>query len=157
MDTRHHSANSAGLPAQAGFTVLEVVISVAILTTMAGTGAFFMTKFLGQSNLRSEHSLVLSLLREARTFSLANRNSKPHGVKILGSTYVIFEGWSYAGRDATYDTSYGRDANISIAGPDEILFYNLSGRSANSTLAFTHASTTTTYTINVNTEGSIDW
>jgi hypothetical protein len=134
-----------------------VVVSVGILTLLAGSGVIFMTKFLGQSNLRSEHTLVLSLLKEARAFSLANRNGKPHGVKVLASTYVIFEGWTYAGRNSTYDATYNRDTNTTVTGASEILFYNLSGKSATTTLTFANPATTTTYAINVNTEGSIDW
>lgn len=150
MHIRHRSADK-------GFTLLEVMISVGILALVAGSAMMFMGNFLSQSNLRSEHTLVLSLVKQARTLSLANRNRKAHGVKILSSTYVLFEGWSYAGRDASLDLSYNRDTSVMITGPSEIIFYTLSGRSGTTALTFGHASTTTTYAININTEGSIDW
>jgi len=150
MDTRHHSADN-------GFTLLEVMISVGILALVAGSAMMFMGNFLGQSNLRSEHTLVLSLVKQARTLSLANRNRKAHGVKILSGSYVLFEGSSYAQRDTSLDLSYNRDTSVTITGPSEITFYTLSGRSGTTALTLGHASTTTTYGININMEGSIDW
>ena len=143
-----------------GFTLIEVLVVIALGVILATFSLLLGTNFYTSYSFRSDRDILVSALEKARNRSLANINQAPHGVHIDPAQYVIFEGATYATRDATKDESIPASAaiirTVSVPQP-EFVFLQLDGGVAipgNITLATAGHSPAT---ITINSEGQIDW
>ena len=138
-----------------GFSLLEVLISLAIMVILLGVTTPFVLHFYKRYQSSTERNLLVSLFREARTMSLAGHGSANHGVHIASGQYTLFEGVNYQTRIEAKDQTFPRNDNISITGPSDLIFTHLTGRTASVSFILTNA--TKTERIYVNKEGRIDW
>ena len=145
---------------RSAFTLIEIVISVGILTTLAGFGLFVAVDQYKNYVLTSERNTVVSLLQKARGRALNNISEKRHGVAIQPtgkpSSYVLFRGLSYSARDPIYDEEVPVSQAISFSGITEFTFKQLSG-DALTAGTVTISTTEKSLSIAVNSEGRITW
>jgi prepilin-type N-terminal cleavage/methylation domain-containing protein len=144
-----------------GFTLIEVLISITILTVIASLGLFISMDFYKNSSFKSENNIIVSVLQKARSRAMNNIDGKRHGVHFQTSPsvkYIIFEGSDYASRitarDQIIDASYG----VATAGSSDIIFDQLSGNCLTciSTSDVIVSYGGKSYTITINNEGRID-
>lgn len=105
---------------QAGFTVLEIVIAVAVVAIVASIVIGQATVFRRQAALSTESERLITLLAKARTDTLASLNSLNYGVYFAEDAVTIFNGESYVA---------GAEGNeiINLDSSVEIIAINLSG------------------------------
>ncbi|PJC65463.1 MAG: hypothetical protein CO020_00525 [Candidatus Colwellbacteria bacterium CG_4_9_14_0_2_um_filter_50_12] len=141
---------------QKGFTLLEIIIVVALFAILAALGLFIGLDLYRGYALASERSTVVNILEKARSQSVNNINQTPHGVHFTGSAYVIFQGASYASRDQSYDEVITSAPGVTAGGVTETVFTQLEG-SANPTGEVTVSNGLKSMTISINNEGRINW
>lgn len=148
---------------RAGFTLIEVLVVLSIITMIIGATLIFdVNSFRGEA-FRGERAALVVALQTARADALNNINQSKHGVKINPSGYngyVIFEGNSYVSSDpdlreeipASYPVTLG------LASPDEVIFSQLSGdTNFNGTVVLVDPQRNMTAEIIINHEGKIGW
>ncbi len=143
-----------------GFTLVEVILVIGILTMLGGFGLFISMDFYRGYSLRASRNTLVSTLHRARSQSLSNIDQSPHGVRIEKTQYTIFEGPTYASRSAALDEVIGAEPTVTISAsstlPIDIIFAQLDGSvAASNTVAVGNG--VKTYTISINNEGTIDW
>lgn len=132
---------------------MEMIVVVAIAGILLGMGLPLTWDFYLKSELRAERSNVAQYLRTARTRAMSNRGESAHGMYVATSSFVIFEGSSYAARVAMRDQVFPRSLGITATGTTAFVFAQLSGRSASSSMTLVTSSGSTT--VSVNNEGLI--
>lgn len=141
---------------KSGFTIIEILISVAIMAIIFSLGLIFGVDFFRNYIISSERDMLVSILSKARSQAANNISQSAHGVYITSSDYIIFQGNSYSGRDQNYDQKIPASSAISKSGPSEIVFSQLSAESnASGTIILSNSQKT--LAISVNNEGKIDW
>ncbi len=116
-----------------GFTIIELVLSVFILTTL------FSIAFLSYQNIKRTFLLktttqrVISVIETAKERSESSLNNSQHGVRIESSQLILFEGPSYA--DASLKENFTISKELSLEGnfvgyPD-IIFEKVTGKTKN--------------------------
>jgi prepilin-type N-terminal cleavage/methylation domain-containing protein len=119
---------------QNGFTLLEVLIVLMMLSVIACATLFFSMSFYSHNLILAERSQFISLLQTVRAQSMQNIDNKPHGIAIdvsEGNKYILFSGSTLTTSDPEsqipilYDTRF----RFSTDTPDEIVFSQLSGES----------------------------
>jgi len=139
-----------------GFTLIEILIVVGILSILVGLGLFIGNDFYRGYNLRLERSVMVSALQKARNQSMSNIGQSNHGVYLTNDGFTIFQGPSYAGRSTSSDQIILSNLSVTHSGLNEIVFSQLSGQSnASGTITLNNGISSTT--INVNYEGAISW
>jgi prepilin-type N-terminal cleavage/methylation domain-containing protein len=139
-----------------GFTLLEIVLTMAIIGILATVGTAVTMTMYRSAILKSERTLLVNLFQKARTQAMANLNGANHGLKITGNSYVVFEGPNYDNRVQGRDETVGRDATITIAGPTEIVFIEISGNAQPNGDIIVNSGNGS-FTISVNDQGRIDY
>lgn len=105
-----------------GFTILELLLSVAMIAILAGISIPLYSMYGSRSSADSVRNGVVNSLRTARAFSIAGKDDSPWGVHFESGNIVIFKGFSYPGRDASFDESMAIEDDIGFSGLNNIYF-----------------------------------
>jgi len=139
-----------------GFTLIEILFTIAFFTVLVALALPVGLDSYRHYLLTSEASAVLNFLRRAEALSLSNDHASAHGLSIQSNQYVVFQGASYASRNASFDEVYPRSSDVLITGPTEINFTAVSGNpNASSTFIFSNGAGSRS--ISVNEQGTINW
>lgn len=121
---------------QAGFTLLEVIIVVAVLaafSTIVVAGFMIMQK---QADLENNTQEFANVLKLAQSKTLASNQDARYGVYIdtfaNPNKYVLFKGMNFAARDSAFDQNFWVSKsveffNINVGGGSELVFEKLTG------------------------------
>ncbi len=148
-----------------GFTLLEVLIVMAIFIMVAGFGLFVSLDTFRGYSFRSERDVVVSVLNKARSQSINNMcfgtactDGKPHGVYFgAAGKYTIFQGASYATRDTALDEVVNASyKGATVTGTTEVVFAPLSAVVA-SPATITVTADSHSSVVTVGTEGQVVW
>lgn len=142
--------------ARCGFTLMEIMIVLAIMLILAAASAPFYSFFQSFGALNSSKQEVLENIRLTRSKALAGENNSSFGVYFSSNKYTIYQGDSYVARDQSQDFINELPAGISFSGLSEIRFTLKTGLpSIAGTLTMTNASDNSTSSISVNSAGLI--
>lgn len=139
-----------------GFTLIEIIVALAILTFIIAFGATVDFSSFTSSTLQNEETKIISLLEKARSRSMSNINEKTHGVCYVAPNYVIFEGDSCTSGEAT-PASQNIASNSGTVFPF-VVFEQLNGKTNSaSDIAIHLTDGVKIKDIIINNEGTINW
>lgn len=110
-----------------GFTLIEVLLAMALLAILFGVGTSLLSQAYGDFSLYTEEKRFADVLRRAEYLAFSNQGGSSHGVSLQADSFVLFRGSSYAERDSRFDEMYGKPTNFSFVGPNEVVFSQISG------------------------------
>lgn len=120
-----------------GFTFLEVLIVLAISVLLAILTFPIGLRFFQSQLLDEAVSGIENALRRAGAQSFSQKNDSAFGVKFLSGSYTLFQGNSYATRVVNEDENFILAQNISVGGPNEIVFTKLSATTTSAVFTVT--------------------
>lgn len=139
-----------------GFTLLEVILSLGILTIIAGLGFVVSLDFYRTYFFNADRDTFVGVLQSARAKAMSNINESNFGVYVESSSYTLFQGVSYVLRDVSQDSIISTSPRITKTGLSEVVFSQLSGDANITGDIWLHAGTSTA-TISIQTNGRIGW
>jgi prepilin-type N-terminal cleavage/methylation domain-containing protein len=139
-----------------GFSILELVVVIGILTILLGLGTLYSSDFYQRTIIESEKDQIVSLLWRARSRALNNVNQTDHGLLLGSSTYVVFQGTSSAARNTALDENFPVSSGINLSGASSVVFRSPDALPA-ATGTISVSNGIKTYSITINGEGGIDW
>lgn len=139
-----------------GFTLIEFLISVAIIFGIGSLGLFIGMDFYKSSSLNSERQTAIGILQKTRNLSMANINEAKHGIYLDADKYTIFQGENYSSRDPDYDEIININPIITKSGLQEVVFEQLTGKpSAIGNIILSNI--IRSIAISIENEGRINW
>lgn len=111
-----------------GFTLIETIISFAILVALAGFGLAMSMDYYRTYSFNYEENLLIQVLQKARSESLANINQESHGFCFdsFNHNYVIFQS-NPAGQNETFPAGKAVSITGANCGSGGVVFEQLSG------------------------------
>lgn len=121
----------------AGFTLLEMLLAIGIVTIIAALSMASLANFNRDKALAIEAEKVLSLVAKARSLTLAAKDDSVYGVHFEAQKAVLFKGGSYNANDSTNQIQpLNGEVNIAtvalIGGGADVVFRKLSGATTQS-------------------------
>lgn len=110
-----------------GFTLLEVLLSIAMIAILTGFSIPVFRTMLTKNDLDVATTTVAQTLRRAQTQSLAVDGDTSRGVKVQSGSITLFKGTSYAARDSNFDETFDMATTIGMSGTTEIVFTRFTG------------------------------
>lgn len=110
-----------------GFTLLELLLSVAVISALAGLSLPVYRTLLSKNDLDIAANSTVSSLRRGQVLSQAVDGDTTWGVKVQSGSIVLFKGASYAARDTAFDETFDVPTSIGISGTTEYVFSKLTG------------------------------
>lgn len=165
LDCALHNLTEGVSKKGAGFTLVEILIAVAILLILLAMGLFLSLDLLKSRLFAADEDMFVSILHRARSRSLSNVNQHEHGVKLASGSFILFQGpgpnLTYATRVASRDEQFSINQTLVVSwpAPSEVVFDQLTGQVHSSFLTgnITMTGPQKTATVSFNPEGRIDW
>lgn len=110
-----------------GFTLLELLLSVAAIGIIAGLSIPFFYGFQTSHDLDIAAQSVAMSLRRAQVLSQGMDGDSPWGVRVATTSVTLFRGSSFAARNALFDESFSRPETIAASGTVEFVFERFNG------------------------------
>ncbi|KKT36207.1 MAG: Pilin assembly protein [Parcubacteria group bacterium GW2011_GWA1_44_13] len=138
---------------QKGFSLLELLIVIAIMAILAAVGAGFYRGFAKNVELQSSSKMIASDLRQMRAKSMAGESGYKWGVRFVkdagGDYYITFStDGTNSTTTATTTLSSGVTFSDPVSGYKEVIFNKITGTiSTATTTSVTLEGTTATTTI----------
>lgn len=139
-----------------GFTLLELLLSITILTIIVGIGIPVYQSLQNNNNLDIAKTTVVQGLRRAQELSRSGEHDAMWGVKVQSGSITLFKGATYAARDSAFDELFDTPSNIVPTGSTEIVFSKFYGI-PNTTGTLTLTLNNTVQTLNINEKGTLTY
>ena len=144
-------------PKPRGFTLLELLLVLAMIALVFAIGGPISTSLFRQNNLQSAAETTAQFLSRAQLRATAVENDSPWGVALQNSQVVLFQGTSFANRDSAWDEVFEFSSSLQNSGLAEIIFAKLSGEpSTTGQIVFTDTSGDSK-TLTLNSAGVVDF
>jgi prepilin-type N-terminal cleavage/methylation domain-containing protein len=115
-------------PSRRGFSLLEILLVIALMTVIVGIGTPALSRLFYRNNLNLDAENIKTDLYLAQTRAKAGENNSAWGVYLDGASSTIFSGTSYAFRDISFDETNFLSGTIASGSLNEIMFQEISGR-----------------------------
>lgn len=140
-----------------GFTLIEVLLSLALISIIAATGIPIFQSFQNRNELDVATVTFAQGLRRAQLLSQASQGDTSWGVHVQPGNIALFKGPSYVGRDNTFDEVFTVPISIIASGTQEHIFSRFTGLpQSTGTLTFTSVNNETR-TITTNAKGMVNY
>ncbi len=140
-----------------GFTLIEVMLSLAMIAILAGVSLPIYQSFQVRNDLDIAAVTIAQSMRRAQTLSQAVDGDITWGVDIQSGSITIYKGASYAGRDATYDELFNMPTSTTPSGLSGVVFAKFTGMpQITGTITLT-SNLNETRTITINSKGTISY
>jgi prepilin-type N-terminal cleavage/methylation domain-containing protein len=140
-----------------GFTLLEVVLSVAALAAIAGVGIPVYQSFQVRNDLDVAVAEIVQSAHRAQTLAQASDRDTSWGVRVQVGSIVVFSGTSYAARTAAYDEVFDLPASMTPSGLSEVVFTKFTGLPQQTGTITLTANANEVRTISINTKGVVSY
>ena len=142
---------------QKGFTLLEVMLSIAAIAIIAGVSIPVYQSFQVKNDLDIAANTIAQVFHRAQLLSQSGEGDSSWGVNISSGSITLFRGTSYASRDQGYDETYQMPLSLSPSGLSEVVFEKLTGLAQSTGTAVLTATTSETKSITINSKGTISY
>jgi len=112
---------------QKGFTLIEMLLSVVLISVIAGIGIPIYYSFQQRNELDVTAQVIAQTLRSAQLHARAMDGTDGWGVYVTTGTITLYKGTNYATRADSQDTNTSFTSAIMVSGLQDINFTPLLG------------------------------
>lgn len=143
---------------QHGFTLLEVLLSVAVIVILAGLSIPVYMSFNNQNDLDLAAQSLAESWRRAQVYSRGVKSDDQWGVSVQPGKITLFRGATYSGRDTSYDEDTTISSSLTTGGLGEVVFAKLDATpSVTGDVTLTQTNTNQTRTVSINAKGMVNY
>ena len=141
-----------------GFTIIELLVVVALVTIIGLTSVPFLSRFFLQNAVTNTYDQLAGELRKAQTYAMEGKQNGPWGVYLNTSSnpykIILYQGTDKGHIVKTFDT-FIVNANVAITGFTDVNFAQVTGTTS-AAVTITIKGNNTIKTITVSTQGVVN-
>lgn len=134
-----------------GFTILELLIIIAMIAVLGAATVPFLSGFYLKTNLDTTKKMLVSSVRKAQNYAMDGKNGAVWGVCMSGTSLRVFQG---SCATPTVAEDYTVPANISLTGLTTTTFSSGRGEPS-ATFSATLSSGAESHTVLINAAGAL--
>lgn len=140
-----------------GFTLIEIMLSLALLGIIGGVSAPLYQSFQNRNQLSVATNMAAQTMRRAQVMARATVSDTQWGVYIESGSITLFQGDDFTNRDTAFDERMDISPSISISGQQEYVFEKLTGQPAQIGSVTFSGPTNEEKEVRINNEGMINY
>ena len=140
-----------------GFSLIEVLLSVGIISILAGLSLPVYMSFQNRNDLDIAATSLASALRRAQVYTRGGHGDSQWGVSVQSGQITLFKGSSYVSRDTSYDEINTMPTSITLSGDGEVVFTKLTGTPDSATSTTLTSINNDTRTVAINAKGMVSY
>ena len=110
-----------------GFSLIEVLLSIAMIAILAGLSVPIYNTFQVQNELHIAADTFTQTARRAQSLARSGTHDSDWGVSVQAGQIVLFSGDSYTARDVDRDESFELPTTVTPSGASEVVFDRTDG------------------------------
>lgn len=110
-----------------GFTLIEILLSLALLGIIGGMSVPLYQSFQNQNQLNVAATTMTQTLRRAQALSRANDGDSKWGVYVETGAITLFQGDDFSSRNTVFDEQFDIPESLSVSGGQEFVFAKVTG------------------------------
>lgn len=143
------------MKAATGFTLIEILLSVAIISIVASLSLPILASFNDRNDLDITTQGIVQAIRRAQTYARGVNGDSQWGLRIQSGSATVFK---VGASDTSYDETTIIPPIITPTGLSEVVFSKLEGApSQTGTITLTNTNTNETRAITINAEGMVSY
>lgn len=142
---------------QKGFTLIEMLLSVAIIGMLVGLSLPLLQSFQARTDLDVTTEAVANSLRRAQTYARGVSGDSTWSVRIASGAATLYKGSTYASRDSSYDEATTISTTFTVSGLSDVTFSKLSATPSTTGSVIITGTTNDTRTVTLNAEGMVTY
>lgn len=143
--------------AKKGFTLLEVLLSLAAIALISGISIPVYQSFQARNDLDIAATTYAQTLRRAQALSQAVDGDIAWGIYVTSGSITLFRGTSYLSRDSNFDEVFEMSASIMPSGITEIIFTKFTGLPQTTGSVTLTSNTNEARTVIINQRGMVNY
>lgn len=140
-----------------GFTLIEVLLSLAALAAISAIMAPVYASFFNRNNLDISSQQVVSDWRRAQALAKGSRMDSNWGVYVTSTSSITFKGASFIARDSVYDEVKSLSSLISVSGLTELVFSKATVTPLTSGTLILTSNNNEIENVSINSQGTISY
>ena len=122
---------------QKGFTIPELLMVISIIAVVGALAFPFYNNFIGTAYAENATRDFVESLRRANSKARGSDQNAAWGVHRSGGSFVLFQGASWASRNATLDESHSIPSSLIFSGPTDYIFTKMGTTTTTGTTTIT--------------------
>lgn len=140
-----------------GFSLIEMLLSVAIIGILVAGSAPVFNSFVARNDLDVVGQQVASALRRAQTYARGMDDDSAWSVNVATTAVTLYRGTVFGSRNTAFDEVISLPATISVSGLSDVQFAKFTGLpNTTGSMIFT-SNANDTRTITINAKGRVDY
>jgi prepilin-type N-terminal cleavage/methylation domain-containing protein len=144
-------------PVAKGFTLIEVLLSIAAITIIAGFSVPVYQSFQVRNDLDVAATTIALSARRAEMLAQGSDGDTSWGVHVAPDGIVLYKGSGFANRDVSVDETFEMPKSITASGTTEFIFAKFTGLPSSSSTLLLTSSNNETRTITINAKGMVNY
>ncbi|HSX16945.1 MAG TPA: prepilin-type N-terminal cleavage/methylation domain-containing protein [Patescibacteria group bacterium] len=141
----------------AGFTLVEMLLSVVIIMLVAGLSLPVYESFTRRNDLDLAAQNVAMTMRRAEAYARSMNYDNAWSVEVQSSTITLFQGTSFGSRNTAFDETVTIPSSITPSGLGEVQFAKFSALPNTTGTVTLTSNTNDTRTVTVNAKGVVTY
>lgn len=142
---------------QSGFTLIEVLLSVTIISVLVGMSLPVYESYVRRNDLDVTAQGIVAMFRRAATYARAGNEDNAWSVRVESTKATLYQGIDFANRDTATDEIVPLPASITSSFIGDLQFTKLNATPSVIGSMILTSTTNDTRTISINAKGMVDY
>lgn len=142
---------------QQGFTLIEMLLSIAIIATLGGLSMPVYATFLARNDLHTNSEAIGAALRRAQVYARAGNEDSVWSIKVQPTAVILYKGATFSPRDTSYDETTSLPDTLVASGMTDVTFAKLTALPTTTGTVTLTANDGSTRAITINAKGTVSY
>lgn len=110
-----------------GFTFVEMILVVALISIVTGMSVVFYSRFINQNAVLNTVDQLVGELHKAQIYAMSGKQNSNWGVNYASQTITLYSGTSYVARNTAFDEKFNVNGTVSVSGLSDLNFARVTG------------------------------